>query len=318
MSEEFVPDNAHATTGPIQLKLHDLDEDTFYVYTSRSFNNQYQSELQGAVTKEALLRRNSRYGPITGTLLPPGCIGIGGDYVLLQEPPTRRVVSISSEAAPGCECAYEACECNSCLVGDYCGEDDILVEECLYCMGEYEVESELYDLPFPWMSYLVSTRDQASGVMWTGMSAKSIESMDDFTLSPPLPNIWDNGTVCIGNAVRNYWEPRPPEPAKNSAELVTDAIVAFWGSNFNQDVVSWRNHPLMGEIHPGYTKGPTTHDFFTAFENLSIEDIIDKVENFDFESVLAGCRIKSLFDKYLSPKIDASVGNLFHHFRSLV
>ncbi len=98
--------------------------------------------------------------------------------------------------------------------------------ECL------EIKEGSYHLFFPYIIFLVVLRGGCLSRFQIFYCKEPLHTLDDSLYQVNLPNIGDEGVVCLGmNTTR----------ASVAAEAVNEAISHFWQSNFNSDI----NHAYM-------------------------------------------------------------------------
>lgn len=327
MSEAFEPEPAlrpHPYQPPhksVHLGFQDIDIDRAQVESSVKYRHDLPpGELNGVITKEQILFEEKRRGPITGELLPPGTLLSGNGMILLQEPPTRRVVNISVYKASGCECIYEDCGCDACEDGDLCDDPEaVLVEECEFCRVGYAPDTTPYDLPFPWMLYMVNVRGSDAAVVWTGMSSKQVDDYEDKLVAPLLPNTWPDGGVCIGGAGAAAMR---EDPKTNLMGKTARAIEAYWSSDFNQDISSFASHPLAKEIFPRILRERADIErFYETLERLSVDDILSKIDNYNFEQIPTfWTSLRQILGRHLVEPdlVDQTASNFIYHMRRFI
>lgn len=100
----------------------------------------------------------------------------------------------------------------------------------VYDVGSYRSDQKTFTLSFPYIIYIISIESSRSG--WFELVDISIffrtnplQSLGDWLYHLPILNRYDNGKLCMS-----------PVQAETPNEVVSDAVEAFWASEFNDDI----------------------------------------------------------------------------------
>lgn len=276
-----------------------------YVMPSKTFKSKFQAAPKRGTYK------------FLGEVLPPGTLWVNEEKnsLIIQEPPTRRVIDLHFGTTDGCNCHFEDCYCNECEDGNAPRDG-----ECSYCQGAERGDSNSFDLPFPWMIYVVMLTHNAPRITFIGTSSHEITGLDQNLHTPYLPNVYSGGGVCHGDANEDS------RLGESLMENASTAMSSFWGSEFNMDIRHYIDTSLYDKI---LSEADQERDsiyledfgserfFFTQLEKMSIDDILKAVKQEDEDAVDRAINLNHIINGVMEQSVTATIHLFLSYIRNL-